>query len=130
MDQNHEKDNFRSYITRHGISLSEHRPDSSSQIRKLLLQHGCSLEDLYNRFDMYDPFAQFHLDQNTILDPVCLHSHNYYELIYCLQASDTTYLIGPDRFPVEDGDLLCIAPGISHRPIFSVMPPSPSNGSS
>lgn len=113
------KDNFRSYITRHGISLSEHRPDSSSQIRKLLLQHGCSLEDLYNRFDMYDPFAQFHLDQNTILDPVCLHSHNYYELIYCLQASDTTYLIGPDRFPVEDGDLLCIAPGISHRPIFS-----------
>lgn len=46
-----------------------------------------TLHDLYNRLKMYDPYAQFHADENSAQDPICLHSHSYYELIYACKQS-------------------------------------------
>lgn len=113
------KDNIQEYLTSQGIALDVSDLHSSPYYRKLLRDKGCSLYDLYNRFGMFDPYAQFHADQNTAQDAVCLHSHNYYELIYCLQTTGISYLVGSERFSPQSGDLICIMPGISHRPVFS-----------
>lgn len=47
-----------------------------------------------------------------------LHSHNFYELIFVC-GGDLEYLLNDRRFRIQEGDLLLILPGISHRPILS-----------
>lgn len=61
----------------------------------------------------------FMQDENSAQDPICLHSHSYYELIYCLQTVGVSYLVGPQHYFPQKGDLICILPGVSHRPLFS-----------
>ena len=92
---------------------------SAADYRRYICQQGMTLHDLYNGLKMYDPYAQFHVDENSVQDPVCLHSHSYYELIYCLQTVGVSYLVGPQHYYPQKGDLICILPGISHRPLFS-----------
>lgn len=95
------------------------KPYDSSYYRHYICEHGYSLQDLYNRIKMYDPYAQFHADQNTAADTVCLHSHSYYEIIYCVQVTDVSYIAGSQHYFPKSGDLICISPGLSHRPVFS-----------
>ena len=64
---------------------------SATDYRRYFCQQGMTLHDLYNRLKMYDPYAQFHADENSAQDPICLHSHSYYELIYCLQTVGVSY---------------------------------------
>lgn len=92
---------------------------SATDYRRYFCQQGMTLHDLYNRLKMYDPYAQFHADENSAQDPICLHSHSYYELIYCLQTVGVSYLVGPQHYFPQKGDLICILPGVSHRPLFS-----------
>lgn len=92
---------------------------SATDYRRYFCQQGMTLHDLYNRLKMYDPYAQFHADENSAQDPICLHSHSYYELIYCLQTVGVSYLVGPQHYFPQKGDLICILPGVRHRPLFS-----------
>ena len=47
-----------------------------------------------------------------------LHSHSYYEIIYCSYVVDVEYLVGSDRYRLQKGDIIIIPPGISHRPLL------------
>lgn len=46
-----------------------------------------------------------------------LHSHTFYELLYCC-SGNLQYLLGVDRYQLRRGDVVIIPPGISHRPLF------------
>lgn len=54
----------------------------------------------------------------TTEDLVPLHTHNFYEYIYCRQVPDMEYLVGTQRYRIRAGDLIFIPPGVPHRPIF------------
>ena len=47
-----------------------------------------------------------------------LHSHNFYEFLFCHNAVDVEYLVGADRYRLQKGDVVLIPPGVSHRPLL------------
>jgi AraC-like DNA-binding protein len=46
-----------------------------------------------------------------------LHSHNFYEFLYCNSTGGVEYLVGADRYRLQRGDVILIPPGISHCPL-------------
>ena len=59
----------------------------------------------------------FHL-VTTSNDQVYLHAHSYHEVIFCRAAENVEYLVGTDRYRLEQGDIILVPPGISHRPLL------------
>lgn len=51
-------------------------------------------------------------------DDTQLHSHSFYEILYCRSSGGVEYLVGAERYRLQKGDIILIAPGISHRPIL------------
>lgn len=49
---------------------------------------------------------------------VSLHSHCFWELVYCCCGS-VEYLLGTQRYRVQAHDLIVIPPDVSHQPLFS-----------
>lgn len=47
-----------------------------------------------------------------------LHSHYFYEFLFCHNAVDVEYLVGADRYRLQKGDVVLIPPGVSHRPLL------------
>lgn len=71
----------------------------------------------YQEIEMDDPLVQTQEDISTEQDVVSLHSHAYYEIIF-IRSGNLQYLIGTQRYRVKRGDILILAPGVSHRPLF------------
>ncbi len=65
------------------------------------------------------PFVDAHEDVSYSAndDYVQLHSHTFYEVL-CCRSGNIEYLIGANRYRVAAGDIIYVAPGVSHRPIF------------
>lgn len=47
-----------------------------------------------------------------------LQSYTFHELICCRTSCNLEYLVGTDRCSLKKGDIIWIAPGVSHRPIL------------
>ena len=56
---------------------------------------------------------------------ISLHSHDFYEVLYCRNAADVEYLVGADRYRLKKGDIIFIAPGVPHCPILPERMPEP-----
>ena len=46
-----------------------------------------------------------------------LHSHAFYEILYCRSSGDVEYLVGSERYRLKKGDIVLITPDVSHCPI-------------
>lgn len=85
-------------------------------------------QKLYQRLEMEPPDVQFYQEAIT-LGPedqalIQLHAHPFYELIYCREAMGMEYLIGHSIYKPEQGDLIFIPAGVSHRLLLPEHPPS------
>lgn len=49
---------------------------------------------------------------------VILHAHDFYEVLFCRAAGDVEYLVGAERYRLRKGDIVFIAPGVTHCPIL------------
>ena len=87
------------------------------ELQQLLLERGLSAGNLYQEIEMDSAYVDAHEDISTSRDEVQLHSHTFYELIYCHSGS-LDYLVGTQRYRLQRGDIVIIPPGISHRPLF------------
>jgi AraC-like DNA-binding protein len=74
--------------------------------------------DIYQELEMDSQFIDTHRDHTYANMSVNLHSHNFYELLYCRNCDNVEYLVGTDRYCLRKGDVLVIPPGISHRPLL------------
>lgn len=92
------------------------RLDNEEREKLLALLHIDS-GNFYQEIEMDDPLVQTQEDMSTTADVVGLHSHAYYEIIF-IRSGNLQYLIGTQRYRVQRGDVLLIAPGVSHRPLF------------
>ena len=54
----------------------------------------------------------------TVHLAVSLHSHDFFEVLYCRNAADVEYLVGAERYRLQKGDIIFIPPGVSHCPIL------------
>ena len=99
--------------------------EGQQQIHAYLLSIGIDPSNLYQELEMSSPYVNTHRDVTYAPHPVSLHSHNYVEIIYCRSAAGVEYLVGSDRYKLQNGDVVLISPGISHRPIMSETLPEP-----
>lgn len=95
--------------------------DASSQHEKML-EHlralGYDPNAFYQELEMNSRFVDTHRDISYGGNPVQLHSHNFYEVIYCRGGNDIEYLVGTDRYRLQRGDIVIVSPGVSHRPLL------------
>jgi AraC-like DNA-binding protein/mannose-6-phosphate isomerase-like protein (cupin superfamily) len=71
----------------------------------------------YQEMEMDSHLIDVHQDISDGDSSVQLHSHNFYEILLC-QSGNPQYLLGTERYRLQKGDIVFIAPGVSHRPIF------------
>lgn len=79
---------------------------------------GIDPNNLYQELEMSSRYVNTHRDTSYSNAMVSLHSHNYYEIIYCRTTSGVEYLVGSDRYRLQKGDIVLVPPGVSHRPIL------------
>lgn len=99
--------------------------DMQEQLRKHVLLLGLDPDALYQELEMTSAFVDTHRDSSFSNTHVQLHSHAFYELIYCCSSCGAEYLVGSDRYRIQRGDIIFVPPGISHRPLLPEHMPNP-----
>jgi len=93
------------------------KPDREA-VEKRLRQNGMDPGGLYQELEMRSRFVDTHQDLTYSNFQVNLHSHNFYEFLFCHNTGGAEYLVGADRYRLQKGDVIMIPPGISHRPLL------------
>lgn len=89
------------------------------EVRTFLKDRGYDLNNLYQELEMSSRLVDTHRDVSRSGGVVQLHSHGFYEMIYCCSNSAIQYLIGSERYRLRQGDVIAVAPGVPHRPIWT-----------
>lgn len=103
--------------------LSDHfkhadAPPDMAKVQQYLLSVGMDPNNLYQELEMSHRFVQAHADTSYSNTQLQLHSHAFYELLYCCSDCGAEYLVGSERYRLQRGDIVFVAPGISHRPLL------------
>lgn len=88
------------------------------QRNEYLRQIGLDPGAIYQELEMESPFVDCHQDISYSNTQVNLHSHNFYELLYCCTSCGAEYLVATERYRVQKGDIVLVPPGVSHRPLL------------
>jgi AraC-like DNA-binding protein len=87
-------------------------------MQDLLRSIGLDPSNFYQELEMSSRFVDTHQDVSYSNDHVSLHSHTFYEILYCKGGTGVEYLVGSDRYRLQKGDIVFLPPGVSHRPIL------------
>ncbi len=103
--------------------LSKRFPPPTNQeelakIQEILRAEGIDFQNFYQELEMSDPLVETHRDVSYSNAQLHLHSHTFYELLYCCNDCGAEYLVGADRYRLQKGDIVFVPPGISHRPLL------------
>lgn len=93
--------------------LSANRP----RVNQALRAKGYDPSAVYQEMEMDSPWVDTHDDASDVKDRVQLHSHTFYELLFC-RGGSLQYLLGTQRYRLQRGDIVYIPPGTSHRPLL------------
>lgn len=104
---------FYSRVGRSNVSTKS----EAARLIDTLRASGAISENLYQELEMDSRYVDVHEDVSCAGDRVQLHSHTFYELLYCEEGS-VQYLLGAERYRFQKGDIIVIPPGVSHRPVF------------
>ena len=89
------------------------------KIQETLRAEGVDFQNFYQELEMSDPLVETHRDMSFSNAQLNLHSHTFYELLYCCNDCGAEYLVGADRYRLQKGDIIFVPPGISHRPLLT-----------
>lgn len=103
----------------------EFDPKDIVQRNRILQQMGLDPDNLYQELEMSNPFVDTHMDVSFPGTPVNLHSHDFFELLYCTNTCGVEYLVGAERYRLQKGDVIIVPPGISHRPLLPAVMEEP-----
>ena len=88
------------------------------EIRSLIYNtFGGTSHNFYQELEMDSPYVNTHRDISYAPENLQLHSHSFYEILYC-ESGSIQYLIADKRYHIHAGDIVLVPPGVSHRPIF------------
>lgn len=91
---------------------------SGEMYEKRARQSGPVSGGFYQELEMQSRFVDTHQNVTVANSQVNLHSHNFYEFLFCHNAGGVEYLVGANRYRLQKGDVIMIPPGISHRPLL------------
>ena len=92
--------------------------EETQKILETLRAEGVDFQNFYQELEMSDPYVETHRDVSYSNSQLSLHSHTFYELLYCCNDCGAEYLVGADRYRLQKGDIVFVPPGISHRPLL------------
>ncbi len=95
-----------------------HGPDIQRQLVTLMRSMGMEPGKVYQELEMTSRYVDTHRDTSYAGAHMQLHSHTFYELLYCRSSCGAEYLVGPDRYRLQRGDIIFVPPGTSHRPLL------------
>jgi len=93
-------------------------PKSQQEIYEFLLRRGMEPGSFYQELEMSSRYADTHRDVSNSNASVSLHSHTFFEILYCCNTCGAEYLVGAERYRLRRGDIIVVPPGISHRPLL------------
>jgi len=93
-------------------------PQLQQWLHEQLSGMGLDPSAIYQELEMTSPLVDTHRDVSDSNAHMSLHSHAFYELIYCRNSCGAEYLVGSERYKLQKGDLIFVSPGVSHRPIL------------
>ena len=93
-------------------------PEELQAIQQALREEGIDFPNFYQELEMSDPLVETHRDVTYSNAQLSLHSHVFYELLFCTNDCGAEYLVGADRYRLRRGDIVFVPPGISHRPLL------------
>lgn len=108
----HELHKLAQTVTESGIAAD------SKNLFEIILAMGLDPNTFYQELEMSSHFIDTHRDISYSNAHLQLHSHTFYELLYCRNSCGAEYLIGSERYRLQRGDLLFVPPGVSHRPLL------------
>ena len=94
-------------------------------LQTILRAQGIEPGNLYQELEMSSRFVDTHQDVSFSNSHVFLHSHTFYEILCCRNTCGVEYLVGSNRYRLQKGDIIIIAPGFSHRPLLPEHMPEP-----
>ena len=94
------------------VSAHKRSEISNEELQKTFITDGAILSNLYQEMEMDSDSVDCHDDVNYTKDSIQLHSHTFYEMLYC-RSGNVQYLLGAERYRVRRGDIIFIPPGIS-----------------
>ena len=94
------------------------RVNDPKQMEELLRSMGLDPNTFYQELEMTSTLVDTHRDVSYSNEHIQLHSHTFYELLYCRNTCGAEYLIGSERYRLMRGDLIYVPPGVSHRPLL------------
>lgn len=74
--------------------------------------------DVYKDACMSANYVNMHFDVSEQGAHIALHSHFFWEILYCFGGS-VEYLLGTRRYQVRAGDIIVIPPNVGHCPLLS-----------
>ena len=101
----------------HHFSYTE-SASSQAQVQEQLRALGYDPDNFYQELEMSSPLVDTHRDISYANAQLHLHSHTFYELLFCRTSCGAEYLIGSDRYRLQRGDIIFVTPGVSHRPLL------------
>ena len=93
-------------------------PDAHQRMQQYISEMGLDPKVLYQELEMTSRFVDTHRDTSFSNAHLQLHSHTFYELLYCRNSCGAEYLVGSERYRLQRGDIIFVPPGVSHRPLL------------
>lgn len=91
--------------------------DSGKNFKKYKVELNSLSENLYNDVEIKYNHVQLNYDVSSGKDFVALHSHSFYEAVYC-DGGSVSYLLDGSIYHMTKGDLVIIPPGTAHQPLI------------
>ena len=99
------------------IRLTEEELMRGSQM-ELIQKLGMEPGSFYQELEMDSRFVDTHQDTSWSNASVNLHSHSFFEILFCRNTCGAEYLVGSERYRLQKGDIVLVAPGVSHCPLL------------
>ena len=88
------------------------------EIIKYIQENGINIASLYQELEMSSAYANIHRDITYKKTSISLHSHSFYEVIFCRASDRVEYLVGSRHYRLIAGDIIIVAPGAGHTPVL------------
>lgn len=93
-------------------------PEQMQKIWEVLQAEGIEFQNFYQELEMSAPLVETHRDETHTNAVMNLHSHDFYEMLFCRVSGGVDYLVGTERYRIQSGDIIILSPGVSHRPLL------------
>ena len=91
---------------------------TQEQMQAYLVSLGYDPGGFYQELEMESERVDTHRDTSYSNAQLQLHSHSFYELLYCRGDCGAEYLVDSRRYRLQRGDIIFVPPGVSHRPLL------------